>query len=66
MDRTTDLVTTRELATRLRVTPDTVLSWMRKGRIPAIRLSAKVILFDVKAVVAAVRPTPPKEVSRGR
>jgi len=38
-----DLLTATELADRLRVKPSTVLDWQRAGRIPAIRLSHKIL-----------------------
>lgn len=54
MDQLTDLMTAGELAERLRVTPETVRSWARCGRIPAVRLSPKVIRFDLHAVLTAL------------
>ena len=50
-----ELLTTNQLADRLHIRPRTVQSWMRQGRIPAVRLSPKVIRFDWEAVVAALR-----------
>ena len=50
-----ELLTVRQIATRLGVAPRTVQEWARCGRIPAMRISAKVIRFDWQAVVAAVR-----------
>lgn len=53
----TELFTAEELANRLRVRPDTVRNWARRGLIPAVRLSPKVIRFDLAAVVeATTRP----------
>ena len=51
----TELVTAEEVAERLRLRPDTVRRWTREGRIPSIRLSAKVIRFDLDDVEAALR-----------
>jgi excisionase family DNA binding protein len=51
----TELLTVAELAKRLRLQPRTVQSWARAGRIPSVRLTAKVIRFDWTAVVAALR-----------
>ena len=62
MEASNQWVTAKELATRLRVTPDTVKSWSREGRIPSVRVSAKVLRFNLAEVVAAIRA---KEVSRG-
>jgi len=49
-----DLLTATELAERLRVKPSTVLDWQRAGRIPAIRLSHKILRFNLGEVVAAL------------
>jgi excisionase family DNA binding protein len=49
-----NLLTTAELAKRLKVTPDTVREWTRRGSIPGIRLSAKVIRYDLRQVLAAI------------
>jgi excisionase family DNA binding protein len=66
MDPTTELLTARELAKRLRVSPDTVRSWARRGLIPTLRLSPKVTRYNVEAVLAALSTTPAKGVSRGK
>ena len=50
-----DLLTAPELAVRLRVKPSTVLGWQRTGRIPAIRLSHKVLRFNFTDVLAALK-----------
>lgn len=50
-----DLLTADELAERLRLRPSTVRIWARLGRIPSLRLSPKVIRFDVSAVVKALQ-----------
>jgi excisionase family DNA binding protein len=50
-----DLLTAAELADRLRVKPETVLAWHRSGRIPSIRLSHKVLRFNLAEVVAALK-----------
>ncbi len=49
-----DLLTSAELAERLRVKPMTILGWYRKGRIPARKLSPKVLRFDLAEVLAAL------------
>ncbi len=43
MDENIELLTARELAKRLRVSPETVREWGRRGCIPALRLSRKAI-----------------------
>ncbi len=50
-----DLLTATELAERLRVKPSTVLDWQRAGRIPAIRLSHKILRFNLGEVLAALK-----------
>ncbi len=53
-ERPDDLLTAAELAGRLRVKPGTVLGWHRDGRIPARKLSHKVLRFDLAEVLAAL------------
>lgn len=48
------LLTTKELADLLRVRPDTIKLWTRKGMIPARRLSYKVIRYELAAVLSAL------------
>lgn len=50
-----ELITANEMAERLRLRPTTVRRWARTGRIPAIRVSSKVIRFDPRAVERALR-----------
>ncbi len=57
-----NLLTAAELATRLQVKPSTVLEWHRAGRIPAIRITAKVLRFNLSAVLAALEN---RQVARG-
>lgn len=64
MERTTELVTARELAKRLRVAPETVRSWARRGVIPALWLSRKVVRYNPDAVVAALSTNTAKGVNR--
>ena len=65
MDQATELLTARELAKRLRVSPETVRAWARRGRIPTLRLSPKVIRYNAEAVFAALSTMPEKGVPRG-
>ena len=48
-------LTAVELAQRLRVQPQTIRGWVRQGRIPVIRLSAKALRFDWGDVMAALK-----------
>jgi len=65
MEQATELLTARELAKRLRVSPETVRAWARRGSIPTLRLSPKVIRYNAEAVLAALSATPTKGVARG-
>jgi excisionase family DNA binding protein len=47
-------LTAAELGERLRVQPETVRAWVRRGHIPVIRLSPRVLRFDFDAVVKAL------------
>src|SRR4051812_41712584 len=55
-----DLLTIEELAERLKVKTTTIREWGRSGRIPARRLSHKVVRYCLPDVLAAL------EASRGR
>lgn len=44
----------RELAELLGVSPWTVYSWARKGTIPALRATDRILRFDADAVIAAL------------
>jgi excisionase family DNA binding protein len=55
MEVSNDWVTAKELAHRMRVTPDTIKAWSREGRIPSVRVSARVLRFNVAEVMAAIR-----------
>jgi predicted site-specific integrase-resolvase len=48
------LVTADELADALKVKPETVRGWSRTGLIPAVRLTPKVIRYDLAAVIRAL------------
>ncbi len=49
------LITTRELAERLGLQPDTIRRWARARRIPALRIGEKTLRFDLAEVIAALR-----------
>jgi excisionase family DNA binding protein len=50
-----DLLTAEQLADRLGVKPCTVRQWLRAGRIPAKRLTPKVIRYSLDDVVASLQ-----------
>lgn len=54
IDQPNDLLTADEVGQRLRVRPGTVLAWYREGRIPARKLSHKVLRFSLANVLAAL------------
>jgi len=66
----TQLITAKELAARLRLSPNTIRRWAREGRIPRLRPSARVTRFDFDAVRLAIANDPAtsaeKVVSRGQ
>ncbi len=49
-----DYLTADELAEQLRLQPSTIRQWSRRGLIPAVRLSPKVVRFQLEAVVEAL------------
>ena len=59
------LMTTREVAELLRVSPATVLRWAQAGKLPSVRLSSAVLRFDADELDAALREraTPSRGVS---
>ena len=46
--------TAEEMAERLQVKPSTIRKWSRQRKIPAVRISPKVVRFDPVAVMAAL------------
>lgn len=50
-----DLLTGEQLAERLGVKPRTVKQWLHAGFIPAIRLTPKVIRYNLDNVVEALQ-----------
>lgn len=52
------LLTAGELAARLGVAVSTVRRWAREHRIPSLRLSRKVVRYDIRAVENAALRSP--------
>jgi predicted site-specific integrase-resolvase len=50
-----EIVTTEDLAARLQVRPDTIRRWVGRGLIPVLRVSPKVIRFDLAEVLRVLR-----------
>jgi hypothetical protein len=57
------LLDARELGERLRVRPETILSWARKGHIPTLRGAQRTVLFNLDHVIEALRA---RRVGEGR
>ena len=55
MEMTSELITAAEIGERLRVRPETIRLWTLDGIIPAVRITGKVIRYDVVEVIAALR-----------
>lgn len=49
-----ELVSAVQVAKALQVKPETVRIWSRTGRIPVLRLTRKVIRYDLGAVLTAL------------
>ena len=58
MSATVELLTVDELAEHLRVRPSTIRLWAREGLIPAVRIGAKVIRFDLQDVMGVLKHGP--------
>jgi excisionase family DNA binding protein len=52
-------VDARALADRLDVTYETVLTWVRRGKIPHVRDGRGRLLFNLDSVLSALRQKPP-------
>lgn len=51
-------VDARVLADRLNVTYETVLTWVRRGKIPHVRDGRGRVLFNLDSVLSTLRQTP--------
>ena len=50
-----NLLTAEEVADALQVRPSTIRLWARRGWIPTIRLTPKVVRYDLASVVRAMK-----------
>ena len=50
-----NLETAEQVAEHVKVTPETVRRWARNGIIPSIKLSGKVVRFDMAEVESALK-----------
>ena len=53
-------VVARDLAERLDVSYDTVLIWVRRGKIPHVRDGRGRLMFNLDAVIEVLRQKPPR------
>jgi excisionase family DNA binding protein len=53
--KTTNLMTTSELAEMLKLRPETIRKLARIGKIPSIRLSPKIVRYDPQAVIKSMQ-----------
>jgi excisionase family DNA binding protein len=63
MDR---LLTVRELAERLGISPGTAYHWLSQGRLPCVRLSSRCVRFresDVEEMLEQLAQAPERDVS---
>jgi excisionase family DNA binding protein len=57
-------VDARDLAERLDVGYDTVLTWVRRGKIPHIRDGRGRLMFNLNSVIEALRQKPPQSAAK--
>jgi excisionase family DNA binding protein len=49
------LIKKKELAKRLSVSPHTIDAWVQRREIPCIKVTARLYLYEIDAVMAAIR-----------
>ena len=54
------LIKKKELAKRLSVSPHTIDAWVQRREIPCIKVTPRLYLYEVDAVMAAIRKKPEK------
>ena len=60
------LLTAEKLAQHLSIRPDTIRVWTRDGIIPSIRITGKVIRYDLRDVERAIRQPHDTDIRRGK
>ena len=50
----TELLTAEEIAEKLKITPSTITMWGRQRKIPRVKVSHKIIRYDLEAVQNAL------------
>jgi DNA-binding transcriptional MerR regulator len=49
-----EILTAKDLAERLQLKPETIRLWARRGLIPSLRPTPKVLRFQLESVLAAI------------
>ena len=49
-----EMLSAEELSSRLKLRPNTLLAWARRGKIPSVKLGRKTVRFSYEAVVAVI------------
>ena len=49
------MLTSKELAAELKVSPSTIVQWARQGRIPQVKINAKIRRFILADVIEALK-----------
>jgi predicted site-specific integrase-resolvase len=60
-----EIVTTKELARRLHVTPGTIGKWANMGIIPSLRPTPKVLRFEMGSVLKAMAKNAKRRCANG-
>jgi excisionase family DNA binding protein len=58
------MIRKKELANELKVSSRTIDNWIRQRRIPYLRLSPRLLLFDLRKVLSALEKYEVREVGR--
>jgi excisionase family DNA binding protein len=58
------MIRKKELANELKVSLRTIDNWIRQRRIPYLRLSPRLLLFDLRKVLSALEKYEVREVGR--
>ena len=61
---TTLYLNANQLAARLGVRPETILTWRRRGWIPSIQGGKRPVLFDEQAVISALKTRADEAIGR--
>ncbi len=62
----TELLTAEELGNRLKLKPETIRTWARKGLIPSLHPTTKTLRFDFQSVLSTIDKLPIKKSTSDR